>query len=36
VFQNVALTLMAKKRIGIWTHMTVSPKKVRGFLRLRG
>lgn len=36
VFQNALLTGMAKKRIGIWTHATVSPQKVRAFLRLRG
>jgi O-antigen/teichoic acid export membrane protein len=36
VFQNAFLTAMAKKRIGIWTHATASPKKVRAFLRLRG
>jgi O-antigen/teichoic acid export membrane protein len=36
VFQNTLLTAMAKKRIGIWTHATASPKKVRAFLALRG
>jgi O-antigen/teichoic acid export membrane protein len=36
VFQNVVLTAMAKKRIGIWTHATLSPAKVRAFLALRG
>jgi O-antigen/teichoic acid export membrane protein len=33
VFQNVVLTAMAKRRIGIWTQATVSPQKVRAFLR---
>jgi O-antigen/teichoic acid export membrane protein len=36
VFQNVLLTAMAKKRIGIWTQATLSPHKVRAFLALRG
>jgi O-antigen/teichoic acid export membrane protein len=36
VFQNALLTAMAKKRIGIWTQATLSPRKVRAFLRLRG
>jgi O-antigen/teichoic acid export membrane protein len=36
VFQNAFLTVMAKKRIGIWTHATLSPRKVRAFMRLRG
>jgi O-antigen/teichoic acid export membrane protein len=36
VFQNVLLTAMAKKRIGIWTQATLSPRKVRAFLALRG
>lgn len=36
VFQNVLLTAMAKKRLGIWTHATLSPGKVRAFLALRG
>jgi O-antigen/teichoic acid export membrane protein len=36
VFQNVVLTAMAKQRIGIWTHATLSPRKVRAFLALRG
>jgi O-antigen/teichoic acid export membrane protein len=36
VFQNAFLTVMAKKRIGIWTHATLSPRKVRAFTRLRG
>jgi len=33
VFQNVVLTAMAKRRIGIWTQATLSPQKVRAFLR---
>lgn len=36
VFQNVLLTAMAKRRIGIWTQATLSPKKVRAFFVLRG
>lgn len=36
VFQNVVLTAMAKRRIGIWTQATLSPQKVRAFLALRG
>ena len=36
VFQNVLLTAMAKKRIGIWTQATLSPRKVRAFFVLRG
>ncbi len=36
VFQNVLLTAMAKKRLGIWTQATLSPGKVREFLRLQG
>ena len=35
VFQNVLLTGMAKKRLGIWTQATLSPKKVRAFLTMR-
>jgi O-antigen/teichoic acid export membrane protein len=34
-FQNVALTLWAKKRLGLWTHATLSPRKVRAFLKMR-
>jgi O-antigen/teichoic acid export membrane protein len=35
VLQNVLLTGMAKKRLGIWTQATFSPAKVRAFLTMR-
>ncbi len=35
VLQNTLLTAMARKRLGIWTHATLSPAKVRTFLKLR-
>jgi O-antigen/teichoic acid export membrane protein len=35
VLQNVLLTGFAKQRLGIWTQGTVSPRKIRAFLRLR-
>jgi O-antigen/teichoic acid export membrane protein len=35
VFQNALLTAMAKKTLGIWTHATFSPRRVRAFLAMR-
>jgi O-antigen/teichoic acid export membrane protein len=34
-FQNLVLTLWAKQRLGLWTHATLSPAKVRAFLSMR-
>jgi O-antigen/teichoic acid export membrane protein len=34
-FQNLVLTLGAKQRLGLWTHATLSPRKVRAFLKMR-
>jgi O-antigen/teichoic acid export membrane protein len=35
VLQNLILTGFAKQRLGIWTQGTLSPRKVREFLKLR-
>jgi O-antigen/teichoic acid export membrane protein len=35
VLQNALLTGMAKRRLGIWTQASLSPKKVRAFLTMR-
>jgi len=33
--QNVLLTFAARRRLGIWTHASISPRRVRAFLQLR-